>query len=419
VAPPEPPAPVAAALDQLRNRQDRPRAIATLAARDDAAPYLRLGLADPDPAYRRDAAEALRAIDARIRERQAGRFPGWARGRRFDLCAEVLVDCPDKPTAEDLIGRLTPVLEAVGEEVAARLGPEAVRRPGLPTGRGELTAGWDRLAFESHFADEVVTVPAAASLPGGVVRAGRYEMVANEQWGWLVVCRDGVRYPAPAGKVHEWIRSVVLCNGPCPVRAAEASLFVCDGDVEAGGVGLIRNSLIVANGDIRAADPAGGDGCDRCVLAAAGDIVSPRRRQMKTGYAYAGGVVRFAKKPGPVDRVREREPALPFGIRFLDPAEFGLALAAQNGGVQVMGVEPWSPFARYGVADGDIITAVDDAEPRTLPEFRRALRRGVIRESVVLTVRRGDRRLARVVYLDGIPSVAPPPREAKPKPPGP
>jgi hypothetical protein len=402
VTPPEPPAPVAAALDKLRQRQDRPAAVAALAARDEAAPYLRLGLDDPDPAYRRDVAEALRAIDARIRERQAGRLPGWARGRRFDLCAEVLVDCPDRRTAEDLVGQLTTQLHAVGREVAERLG--------LPFGAQEGVLLPARFPTEDHRAGEVVTLPVTARGTGGIARAGWYEMAANEQWHWLVVCRDGVGYPTP-GQTNEWIQSVVLCNGPCRVRAAFSTLVVCDGDVELGEYSIL-NSLIVANGDIRRDPAANADLSTRSVLAATGDVVFPRRTTLQSGYAYAGGVARPAGKPGPADRVRGHEPVLPFGVRFLDPAEFGLDLAAQNGGVQVMGIEPWSPFARYGVADGDVITAVDDAEPRTLPDFRRALRRGVIRESVVLTIRRGGQRLARVVYLDGIPSVAPPPRPA-------
>lgn len=117
--------------------------------------------------------------------------------------------------------------------------------------------------------------------------------------------------------------------------------------------------------------------------------------------------------------MKKKQKALPLGVRFISPADFGLALGMQNGGVQVMEITTDSPFAKYGVKDGDVITSIDDVVADSIPAFRRQLRRqlrwGVLAESVVLHISRGNERITRIVFLDGIPlSTAPAPREVRP-----
>src|SRR5207249_1495139 len=103
---------------------------------------------------------------------------------------------------------------------------------------------------------------------------------------------------------------------------------------------------------------------------------------------HAGGAVTLAGNVKPSDRVKERQKQLPFGVRFLDPKEFGLDLAADKGGLKVAGLAGWSPFAAYGLREGDVIARVNGAAADSLPAFRRELRRSVLRESAVLHVRR-------------------------------
>jgi S1-C subfamily serine protease len=133
-----------------------------------------------------------------------------------------------------------------------------------------------------------------------------------------------------------------------------------------------------------------------------------------TNVFHAGRTVTLAEKSKLSERVREHQTSLPFGIRFLEPEEFGLALVAQKDGVKVNALTLDSPFAEYGVEAGDLITSIDDVKAHSLPEFRRQLRRGLIAESVVLRVRRGERDLTRIVFLGDIPlPTAPAPRKAK------
>ncbi len=79
-----------------------------------------------------------------------------------------------------------------------------------------------------------------------------------------------------------------------------------------------------------------------------------------------------------------------------------------------MGIASESVFAKFGVEDGDVFLKIDSVDATTIPIFRRALRQGVVRESVVLRIRRDNKEITRIVFLDGIPNpVAPMPREVR------
>jgi S1-C subfamily serine protease len=96
---------------------------------------------------------------------------------------------------------------------------------------------------------------------------------------------------------------------------------------------------------------------------------------------------------------------MPYGIRFIAPADFGFRAEPATGGMRVVEVKDGSPLARYGVRAGDLVTRVGFQATRTPVGLRRALRQGVMEESAVFHVERGGERLTRVVYLDGVPRV--------------
>ena len=398
----EPPADVRDLLARVKRVDTRQAAINALAARDDAAPYLRLELrAATDRFSKLDLGEALAAIEDRAYARNKARFARWAAGRRFDLCNELIVSCPDKKDAVALIEAVTPELHAVAAEAARGLDfrfGEGVVKP--------LGSRFDRRPSHLHFADETVRLPRASAAHYSIVRADICEVAMFDILGWFVAVRSEIRYASDT--TNEWEGCIVLVNNSMSIRRADSSLFISDGDVELRDVSR-RHCVVIANGDIRSTTY---NAADRSVLSAAGDIVLSEERTAGDNLLYARGAVTLAGPYRPSPRIKQKQKSLPFGVRFLDPTEFGLALAAQNGGVQVLGLAPDSPFARHGVADGDVITAIDDVKADAVSAFRRALRRGVLRESVVLRVRRDGKDLTRIVFLDGVPlPPAPPPRE--------
>jgi hypothetical protein len=392
-----------------------------LATRDDAAPYVRMELAaTTDKFVARDLAEALRELDARAFERNKARLAWWATTRRFDLCAEVLVACPTDPEAVPLVDQVIRAGRELGVEAAGLLGLpfEEERGMRLPLPMRLLRPFSDPHVREyAQISGAEVTVTKRQTLPNQILlRAGTCELDYFNTYRWMAAVRSGLSYPAGSSG-NEWHDSIVVVNDSMPLYQAHSSVIICDGDVELRTQGRFH-SVIIANGSIRSAKEPWGlfNSGDNCLLAAAEDIMLSELRGDAEGgsRAYAGGRVVLERKARPDAHAREGLKELPFGVRFVDPArDFGLALDAVKGGLKVSTLADWSPFAKYGVRAGDVVTRIGDVEPPTAVDFRRQLRRGIVAESVLLHLRRGDEKLTRIVFFDGIPlPSAPMPRAA-------
>lgn len=403
----EPPANIERLLSDLRSGVKRAETVETLSTLDRAAPYLRTELLVAQGALlKRDLTRALSELDRRAAERNLGRAKAWLGARRIDLFAEVLSGCRDQD-AVPLVDASWPLRVDLYNTMAA-----AFKIPPVPA----QSRGFKDLDNFLHLAGDDVTVPVPR---GGVVttlvRAGRCRFDIYDRYGFVVAVRDEViDLPKKQGAIGLWIGCSVFVNAPMTLQWAETSIIVCDGDLDLPKESSIRSSVIVVNGTIRCPS---GPSLTQAALYATGDIEFPSR-SAEGGLFHAGGMVSF--KPGmpkPADRVRENQKELPLGIRFVSAADFGLEVAVQNGGVQIVGITPDSPFAKFGVADADVIVTVDGVRADSLPAFRRLLRKGILKESVTLGIRRGNDRLTRIVFLDGIPDsarpVAPPPRPVR------
>ena len=394
----EPPPEVGAELAKLRDWRDVRTAVRILGELDIAAPYIRaeLGRA-PTPRHRRDLQEALDAIEARAYDRTLRRAARWVRDNRIDLYTEFVSRCEDKDAGRLLVAasRQWASIHQDAAGILSRAAPKVV-----PFGFGDLTAHSRHLRGHDLHVEQ-------GMLNAEVVRANNCRLDAWERAYSAVVVRGELTdLPNPAGCNGFWFHSVGLLNRPHHLGQCDYSLIVVDGDLEL--TTGVRYSVLIVNGNIHTDNRPGGGGVpDSSLVAATGNIELPWGGD-KNLYL-AGGVCRT--KLSRSSAAREKQKSLPFGIRFLDPVEFGLKLAAQNGGIQVMGIAPGCVFARHGVEDADVILSMDDKEVDTVADFRRALRRGVIQESVTLRIKRGDARLTRIVFLDDVPApTAPPPR---------
>jgi hypothetical protein len=399
-------------------------AVTELAARPDAAPYLRLALKPPGHLARGATAlaDALEAAERRAGERNRTRYAAWLAGGRLDLCAEVLVACPDKKDALEMADATLPVRARIARSCLADTpffppdSPEAkflFRRPTFNLGRPDLYTN-------EAGTDLALPLRTGGNSWGTLIRADRCSVAAYERISWFVAARTEAREELDAHyerlKIKDgvWTQSVLLINNDARLPRLDECLVVCDGDVEL--MPNWRRSVVVANGNIRGRDWGGGASC----LAATGDIALPGQRAVGRSVLHAGGTVTLGAGVKPTDRVREHQALLPFGLRFFDPADLGADLGVQDGGVRVRGLAAWSPLTAYGVAAGDVIVAIDDVPATTLPAVRRQLRRGLVAESSVLQLRRGENKLIRVVFFDGIPvpptPTAPAPHEPNPTP---
>jgi hypothetical protein len=392
----QPPPELAEILRSLERGNDRARDVRALGERDEAAPFVRSALTSAEGRYQRDLEEVLRRIDARIWERTLARYRRWAVERRFDLCNEVIVTSRSDNEAEGLIGILTPILNDVGKRAAA------VSHLSVGSPRGlYLVPHEARVLSGLRFSGDELVIKQVSKADNAIIRANWCESGSRDPTGPFVAIRSALTYPKDG--LHEWIGAHVLVNNATTIQAAEGSVFICDGDVTFVGTGFARTSLVIANGSIRSVEGRSGN---KALLAATGDIDG-----FGDNYFFAGGKV-LGKPKVPAAQVQEGRKALPFGVKFVDPREFGLELVgALRAGAGVNRVEPDSVFAKHDVRGGDLITHANGVRVESPTMFRRQLRLGVIQESVVLHLIRDGKPLARVVYLDGVPlPQAPAPR---------
>jgi hypothetical protein len=392
----QPPPELEAILRSLERGDDRSRDVRALGERDEAAPFVRAALPTAAGRYQRDLEEVLRRIDARIWERTLARYKRWAVERRFDLCNEVIVSSSSDNEAEGLIGILNPILNDVGKQAAA----VSHLTVGSPRGL-YLVPHEARVLSGRRFSGDDLFVKQVSKADNAIIRANWCESALRDPTGPFVVVRSALTYPKEG--LHEWIGAHVLVNSATTIQAAEGSVFVCDGDVNFVGTGFARTSIVIANGSIRSVEGRSGN---KSLLAATGDIDG-----VGDNYFFAGGRV-LGKPKVPAAQVQEGRKALPFGVKFVDPREFGLELVGTlRAGAGVNRVEADSVFAKHDVRGGDLITHANGQRVESPTMFRRQLRLGVLQESLVLHLIRDGKPLARVVYLDGVPlPQAPAPR---------
>ncbi|MBA4063327.1 MAG: hypothetical protein C0501_06365 [Isosphaera sp.] len=162
------------------------------------------------------------------------------------------------------------------------------------------------------------------------------------------------------GGVH---RSFVACRGPYRGGSVGASMILVDGDVELFGDDgrcEVRGSLIRATGEIRLPKNA----------KVVNSTIQPHTKNATAPYT------------------------------FFDLPDVGLSAADDEEGLVVADVKPGTPFGNCGLKKGDVIQAIDDRPAGHSAEFRRQVRRAMVRQGdCLLTVARGAETLDLALYF--------------------
>jgi S1-C subfamily serine protease len=152
----------------------------------------------------------------------------------------------------------------------------------------------------------------------------------------------------------------VVYRGNFIGRNVGASVLLVDGDIDLSGASELQDSLIRASGEIRL--PKGKKPNNCTIEAHAKDATAP--------------------------------------YKFFELADVGLSVAAGKEGVVVTDVKADTPFGNCGLAKGDLIRAIDDTPAGNSEEFRKLVRRALVRQGdCLLTVTRGDKTLDVPVFF--------------------
>jgi hypothetical protein len=174
--------------------------------------------------------------------------------------------------------------------------------------------------------------------------------------GAFVACDGGIDSPR---RVRTTL-SVVVCRGNFTGGAVTDSVLLVDGDIDLTRADDLRNSRIQASGEIRL--PKGEKSVNCTIEAHVKDATAP--------------------------------------YKFFELADMGLSLAHEKEGLVVTAVKPDTPFGNSGLAKGDLIRAIDDSPAGHSEEFRKKVRRALVRQGdCLLTAVRGDKTLDLPVFF--------------------
>jgi hypothetical protein len=199
-----------------------------------------------------------------------------------------------------------------------------------------------------------------STLMRGVPGTGHYFVLGSLQqagrlWCAFVAC-DGEIWSGsdmsgvPSGV--DAVSSVVVCRGTFYGYNLYSSVVLVDGDIDLSGSPGIKDSVIRASGEIRL----------------------PQRQQDQPKNCTV--------------EAHAKNPTAPY--KFFELSDVGLSLVDDEEGLVVAEVKADSPFGTCGITKGDLIRAIDDIAPGHSSEFRKKLRRALVRQGdCLVTVARG------------------------------
>jgi hypothetical protein len=366
----------------------RDEAAVALVTRPDALPWLRRVARSADKDAAKRAAELLALHDKKRQEVVAKAIEACVRDGCIDLLTEWHQYWRPKATVDlwtvglraakaghDLLSQTCP--KAVWDEVAKRLDQQAGLNTNSHDGpypdrfesfQGAWNIRTDRMDGRAHAADRIrfasVAGPTWLSMPGGQylvlgsVRANRIDTA-------FVACDGGVWHEMPEFGPTLGVRttgSVVVCRGNVTAGDLIASVVLVDGDIDLTMASDLRFSVIRATGEIR--------------------------------------MPKFKDAPltGALIQAHAKDATSPY--KFFELADVGLTVVDDEEGLVVAEVKPGTPFGASGLKKGDMIQAIDDVPPGHSTEFRKQVRRAMVRQGdCLLTVARGREKLDLPVYF--------------------
>jgi predicted metalloprotease with PDZ domain len=153
-------------------------------------------------------------------------------------------------------------------------------------------------------------------------------------------------------------------------------VIVCRGNIVGDGV---SHAVILVDGDI---DLTYASGFGNSLIRASGDIHLPPN----------------VKPENCTIEAHAKNATAPY--KFFEFADVGLSLADDEEGLVVRDVKAETPFGHCGIAKGDLIRAIDDVPAGHSEEFRKKVRRALVRQGdCLITVVRGDKTIDLPVFF--------------------
>jgi hypothetical protein len=393
----------AAFQDAFRDAQREPgdrseRALARLAGVPDWEPYFRVAFNRLTDQRMRDRFRpALEKCRARLIDWNLERGKEWAKELRFDYVAALAaqIDDTDKSLA---VGGLA---FNVQKEICDKFRKVGNFRANSFLGYPAEFADFVKKKDFRHLSGDRVRLPKKPDDPPPPtflhVRALEIEPAGFHSC--LTLVQDPVA-PQRETDLLTWSYSVLVVNAGCRLTNVSNSLVVCDGDLEFQyPTSGCSHSVVVCNGTITV-PPRWFELGDSAILYAAGDFVGKEDAwHQKRASVLAGGKNASAlpKDDANAHNFRGGVKEIPFGIKFVSPADAGVELKLGEGVVYLGKLADTSPLAKHGLESGDWVKTLNGVPILNAPDFRRQLRESLLWGTGLFEVKRGDQTFVRLV----------------------
>ncbi len=323
----------------------------------------------------------------KLMSRLGVRLKYWAGLRRIDLLVESVPFLTEEGDRRILVNHICAAIEeihAVNKEnhYLSHFDPE----------RRSYTKSYDELLKREYYvySDDRIKLKSALEFKK-IVLANEVEFRANNKFDCMFCIRD--RIIEPAGR-SAWSSCIVLTNDTIErfrPRELSGCLLVVDGDLELDSINHINDSMIFVNGKIGISSNTG---IGKSYLMANGTVKISR----------GGGSGSTVFNRGKIDvhensglRLIDRDE--PFGIRFFQLSDVGIAAKAHPKGAEITAISPFSPLRLFGLRVGDVVTKVDDRAIDSPDALRRATRTAYVREAGVYYLLRNGQAIDRIVLF--------------------
>ncbi len=193
---------------------------------------------------------------------------------------------------------------------------------------------------------------------------------------------------------NEWQSSIIITNSALmDVQSIKYSdcIVIVDGDFDCAGAIVMDKSTFIVNGSIKSTNRFV---LGSSYLAATGDVKLPKLS--------AGNSTIYSPRKIDVPQNARLNPmpkSEPFGIRFFQLADVGIAAKAHPKGAEITAISPFSPLRLFGLRIGDVVMKVDDRAIDSPDALRRGLRTAYVREAGVFYLLRNGQTIDRIVLF--------------------
>lgn len=377
----------------------RDAAVKELSGLDDAEPFVRVAADSASGAEKQALLQALAAIHRRIDARNVERAKSWVRDGRLDLVVDFLSRC-DTDAAVAVADRL---IGFTGEmkRSAERLMPDGGAGPRrIAPFPFKDYRQFSSMQMFARIHEEDVEIPYTVH-SNVFARVGRCRLGIGDKNAWLLCSRDAITDGDPARTT--WFNSIILVNGRYVLPEFKNSLLVCDEDLDLHQSCRVVNSVLVVRGTIRSKHRARVEGS----FVWAGSTIEAPASVVEGSACVSRGKIAVdpASLTNKGNTFKADNPETKTAVRFLELTDVGIDGELADEGLRVNAVKDGSALARQGIGRGDVITAVNGVKVVSPAVLYRELRRSLLLESGILTVRRQSESTQRVIYFrDALPA---------------